>query len=65
MACIKCENCLVVTNVAGMDCYCKSKSEYDASGGITLQFEVSPDDDISFYSEDGHKPCENFVPQAM
>lgn len=50
MTCGKCKHC-TPNDVCDGDCLCKEKD-----------IEVSQDDDIRFYGEDGNKPCEDFTP---
>jgi len=56
--CGQCKNCSPIANVAGADCHCEANSEYDEQGALTLQFEVSQTDDISFYGDS--EPCKHF-----
>ena len=53
MTCGKCKNCTPL-NVCGGDCQCKAKS---IDG---LVFEVSQDDDITFYGDLDGQPCTDF-----
>ena len=53
MTCGKCKNCTPL-NASGADCQCKAKS---IDG---LVFEVSQDDDITFYGDLDGQPCTDF-----
>lgn len=54
MTCGKCKHCTPL-NICGGDCRCEAKSTDD------LTFEVSQDDDISFYGDVDGQPCPDFV----
>jgi len=55
MTCGNCKYCEQM-DVCGCDCKCNAKSTDE------ITFEVSQDDEITFYGEQNNEPCENFTP---
>lgn len=53
MTCKNCKYCRPV-DACGCDCECTAKSDRE------ILFEVSKDDDITFYGEHDNEPCKDF-----